>query len=107
MRLPPKALGLVIVLNWLYLNVSAAVIVDDVASIDLKPPFLFRVFGKLSPDAPAPPHSPPQLSQSLPCLIFFPFSLHSGGVGAEGWAGGGCSVGGWWWGGLISFLNAL
>lgn len=74
MRFPPKALGLEMVLNWLYLNVSAAVIVDDVASIDLEPLFLFGVFAKLSPDAPQPPRSPPQLSQSLRCLIYF-FSL--------------------------------
>lgn len=95
-------------LNWLYLNVTATVIVDDVASIDLEPLFLFRVFAKLSPDAPEPPHPPLQLSQSLRCLIFFPTSsLRSGRVGAEGWAGagGGCSVGGGR--DLISFLNAL
>lgn len=73
-------------------------IVDDVAAIDPEPLLLFRVFAHLSPDAPQPPRSPPQLSQSLRCLIFFfPSSLRSGGVGV-----------GWWEGGdLISFLNAL
>lgn len=113
MRLPPKALGLAMALNWLYLNVTAAVIVDDVAFIDLEPLFLFRVFAKLSPDAPEPPRPPTQLSQSLRCLIYFfssPFSLRSGEVGAEGWAGGGVGVRLVWGGGggdLISFLNAL
>lgn len=77
-------------LNWLYLNVTA-MIVDDVAAIDPEPLLLFRVFVHLSPDAPQPPRSPPQLSQSLRCLIFFfPFlSPFRGGWGLADGRGGG------------------
>lgn len=69
-------------LNWLYLNVTAMIVDVDVAAIDPEPLLLFRVFVHLSPDAPQPPRSPPQLSQSLRCLIFFPLPLSvPGGVG--------------------------
>lgn len=77
-------------LNWLYPNVTA-MIVHDVAAIDPEPLLLFRVFAHLSPDAPQPPRSPPQLSQSLRCLIFFslPLSVPGGWGLADGRGGGG------------------
>lgn len=64
-RLLPKALSLEMALNWLYLNVTAAVIVDYVAGIDPKALPLLQGPFPFVPRRPIARRSRPQLSRSL------------------------------------------
>lgn len=77
----PKALSLEMALNWLYLNVTAAVIVDYVAGIDPKAFPLLQGPFPICPQTPRSPGAHDRSSAGVSSQPLSPLSsLRSGGL---------------------------